>query len=187
MRIISGKFKNKKLDFPKNFKTRPLKDNVRENIFNIFKHSSNINLEIESARIIDLYAGTGSFGLECLSRNASEVLFVENDHNALNSLKKNISNLKIKDQTTIYDQDIHEFSRNFESDKKFDLVFFDPPYKDKKFIEILNLLKKKKYLDNNHIILLHREKNSQENIAESIDIIENRIYGRSEIFFGKFF
>ena len=77
MRIISGKFKNKKLDFPKNFKTRPLKDNVRENVFNIFKHSNNINFKIQNAKVIDLYAGTGSFGLECISRNASEVLFVD--------------------------------------------------------------------------------------------------------------
>ena len=187
MRIISGKFKNKKLDFPKNFKTRPLKDNVRENVFNIFKHSNNINFKIQNAKVIDLYAGTGSFGLECISRNASEVLFVENEQNALNSLKKNIANLNIKDKTTIYDQDARIFLKNFDSDKKFDLVFFDPPYKDKKFIEILNLLKKKKYLSNNHILLLHREKNSTENIRNSMDIIENRIYGRSEVFFGKLF
>jgi len=66
MRIISGKFKNKKLYFPKNLKTRPLKDSVKENIFNILNHSNNINIEIKNSNVIDLYAGTGSFGLECL-------------------------------------------------------------------------------------------------------------------------
>ena len=75
MRIISGKFKNKKLHFPNNLKTRPLKDSVKENIFNILNHSNNINIEIKNSNVIDLYAGTGSFGLECLSRGTSRVFF----------------------------------------------------------------------------------------------------------------
>ena len=88
MRIISGKFKNRKLHFPKNLKTRPLKDSVRENIFNILKHSNKIEIQIKNSSIVDLYAGTGSFGLECLSREASNVFFVENDKEALENLKK---------------------------------------------------------------------------------------------------
>ena len=88
MRIIGGKFKNKKLYFPKNLKTRPLKDSVRENIFNILEHSNNIEVKIENSSVIDLYAGTGSFGLECLSREASQVFFVEKDPDALINLKK---------------------------------------------------------------------------------------------------
>ena len=79
MRIISGKFKNKKLHFPKNIKTRPLKDSVRENIFNILCHSNNFNINIQNSNILDLYSGSGSFGLECLSRGASKVFFVEQD------------------------------------------------------------------------------------------------------------
>ena len=68
MRIIGGKFKNKKLFFPKNLKTRPLKDSVRENIFNILNHSNSIDINIKESNILDLYSGTGSFGLECLSQ-----------------------------------------------------------------------------------------------------------------------
>ena len=55
MRIISGKYKNKKLDFEENFKTRPLKDSVKENIFNILKHSNKINVPIKNSNILDLY------------------------------------------------------------------------------------------------------------------------------------
>ena len=83
MRIISGKFKNKRLFFPKNLKTRPLKDSVRENIFNILEHSKKINIKIKNSNILDLYSGSGSFGLESLSRYASKVLFVEKDLDAL--------------------------------------------------------------------------------------------------------
>ena len=88
MRIIGGKLKNKKLHFPKNLKTRPLKDSVRENIFNILSHSNNVDIDIKNSEVLDLYAGTGSFGLECVSREASKVVFVENDLDALTNLKK---------------------------------------------------------------------------------------------------
>ena len=97
MRIISGKFRNKKLYFPKNLKTRPLKDSVRENIFNILSHSNNIGINIKKSAILDLYAGTGSFGLECISREASGVIFVENDPDALINLNESIiSPVKVK-------------------------------------------------------------------------------------------
>ena len=88
MRIIGGKLKNKKINFPKNIKTRPLKDNVRENIFNILLHSNIVDINFESVNVLDLYAGSGSFGIECLSRGASNVIFVEKDLDALFNLKK---------------------------------------------------------------------------------------------------
>ena len=90
MRIISGKFKGKSIEYIKSSSTRPLKDSVKENIFNILNHSKEIKVKIERSCILDLYSGTGSFGLECLSRGAKEVTFVENNSNALNLLKKNI-------------------------------------------------------------------------------------------------
>ena len=99
MRIISGKFKNKKLCFPENSKTRPLKDSVRENIFNILSHSNNVGVNIKNSEVLDLYAGTGSFGLECVSREASRVVFVENDLNALTNLKKNIKIINVGKKT----------------------------------------------------------------------------------------
>ena len=106
MRIISGKFKNKRLFFPKNSKTRPLKDNVRESIFNILQHSKKINVKIENSNILDLYSGSGSFGLESLSRYASKVLFVEKDLDAIKSLKKNIKNLKAQEKIYLYEGSI---------------------------------------------------------------------------------
>ena len=95
MRIISGLFKGKKLIEPKDLKTRPLKESVRENIFNILEHSKFISTEIEGSLVLDLYAGTGSFGLECISRGAKKIYFVENDKEALLNLNQNILKLKI--------------------------------------------------------------------------------------------
>ena len=102
MRIISGNFKNKKLNFPKSLKTRPLKDNVKENIFNIIEHSNKIDVKIKNSQVLDLYAGVGSFGLECVSRGAKKISFVENDKVALTNLKMNIVSLKVEQQTSNY-------------------------------------------------------------------------------------
>ena len=90
MRIISGNLKGKKVLQPKDKLTRPLKDLTKESIFNIIKHSNLINIDLESSNILDLFSGVGSFGLECLSRNASYVTFIENYKEVLPILKKNI-------------------------------------------------------------------------------------------------
>ena len=78
MRIISGNYKGKKILRPLNKLTRPLKDLTKESIFNIIKHSNLFSLEIEKSNVLDLFSGAGSFGLECLSRGALGVTFVEN-------------------------------------------------------------------------------------------------------------
>ena len=93
MRIISGFLKGKSINFIKNLNTRPLKDIVRESIFNILKHSNHINIDIENSNVIDLYSGVGSFGIECISRGANKVIFVEQERSAANILNKNLKKL----------------------------------------------------------------------------------------------
>ena len=78
MRIISGKFRGKKILQPEDKFTRPLKDLTKESIFNIIEHSNLLNVKIEKSIILDLFSGVGSFGLECLSRETNHVSFVEN-------------------------------------------------------------------------------------------------------------
>ena len=90
MRIIGGKLKGSTLYMDKNKTTRPLKDMARESLFNLLAHSNKIPLRIELSNVLDLYAGTGSFGLECLSRQARCVYFVENGKFAFETLNKNI-------------------------------------------------------------------------------------------------
>ena len=94
MRIIGGNFKGKKILEPKDKETRPLKDLTKESIFNIINHSNKFSIELEKSYVLDLFSGTGSFGLECLSRKAKHVCFVENYIGILPILKKNLSNLK---------------------------------------------------------------------------------------------
>ena len=95
MRIISGKFKGKKLKIPVDKNTRPLKDIAKESIFNVITHSKNINFDIKKSNILDLFSGSGSFGLECLSRNAAHVTFIEHHKPAVVVIKININLLKL--------------------------------------------------------------------------------------------
>ena len=94
MRIVSGVFKGKKIFLPNDKNTRPLKDLVKESIFNLIQHSNKINIDIKNSSVLDLFSGSGSFGIECLSREAKKVVFLENYPDALKVLEKNIKSLK---------------------------------------------------------------------------------------------
>ena len=76
MRIISGKYKNKKIILPKDKLTRPLRDQVKESIFNIILHSNLLKIDLRNSKVLDLFSGSGSFGLECLSRYAKNRSFL---------------------------------------------------------------------------------------------------------------
>ena len=143
MRIISGKFKGIKIFDPIDKKTRPLKDMVRESIFNFLIHSKKISLNLERSNILDLYSGTGSFGLECLSRFADKVVFVEKDKDAIKILKKNIKKIKVENNTEIYFTEVYKLIKkqtkqtfNESNNKKYDIVFCDPPFKEIKISRI---------------------------------------------------
>ena len=101
MRIISGKLKGKSINYIKDSTTRPLKDSVKENIFNVLNHSNQIEINIKEANILDLYSGIGSFGLECISREANKVTFIEQNKNTFNVLKKNLVALSVINQAMI--------------------------------------------------------------------------------------
>ena len=94
MRIISGKLKGKKFEFFKTSSTRPIKDSVKENIFNILIHSNQININIKESNVLDLYSGFGSFGLECISRFANKVTFMEKNKKVVNVIKKKFEKFK---------------------------------------------------------------------------------------------
>jgi len=184
MRIISGNFKGKKILLPKDKLTRPLKDLTKESIFNILKHSKLLNIELESSNILDLFSGVGSFGLECLSRGAKNVTFLESYKEVLNILKKNIDNLNQQNQTKVIEKDI--FSENTLKliNDKFDIIFVDPPYKEKKLSFLLNAITELKLLTTGGVIIIHRHKNEEDDLPKEFNLILEKNYGISKIIFG---
>ena len=185
MRIISGKFKGKSIQFLKSSKTRPLKDSVKENIFNVLKHSNKISVNIENSNVLDLYSGVGSFGLECISRNAKKVTFVENNIIAINILKENLKYLSAVDKAILISEKIENFLKE-KIESKFQIFFLDPPFADDKFISNLELIKQKKIYTKNHVVIIHREKNTTDNMNKFLTIVGVKKYGRSKIIFGDF-
>ncbi len=183
MRIIGGSFKSKKLLQPKDSKTRPLKDITKESIFNIINHTKKFKINLNTSVVLDLFSGVGSFGIECISRGVKHVVFIENYINVLTVLKKNLINLKCISNYEIIDKDIYDEKIYLNLNNKFDIIFLDPPYKDKNFINILFKIKEKKLLTQNGIIIIHRHKNEKDIFPLNFKIVEEKKYGISKILF----
>ncbi len=184
MRIIGGQFKGKKILEPKDKVTRPLKDLTKESIFNILNHSNKFLVNIENSIVLDLFSGIGSFGLECLSRGAKHVTFVENYNGVLPILKKNISNLKNIKKYEIIEKNLFLDFNYKKLRHKFDIIFLDPPYKEKKLNNIIDNIFKDKILHEDGILVIHRHKKENDQFSKNFKIFEEKIYGISKILFG---
>ena len=184
MRIISGKLKGKKLFLPKDKNTRPLKDLVKLSIFNLIDHSKKINIKLEGSSILDLFSGSGSFGLECLSRGSKIVYFFESYIEAIKILKKNLSLFKNKKNLKIFNKDCFEFFNSEQKiNKKFDIIFLDPPYRETRVNELVEKIILYKILNPNGIIIIHRHKKDKIEITNKLKIFEVRNYGLSKVYF----
>jgi 16S rRNA (guanine966-N2)-methyltransferase len=184
MRIISGIFKGKKIFEPKNANTRPLKDLTKESIFNIIVHSNKLKINIKNSFVLDLFSGVGSFGIECISRGAKHVTFFENYNGVLPILKKNLSSLKIDEKYQVIEQNILNGINLKNSINTFDIIFLDPPYKEKNLKKILDNISSEKLMKDNGVIIIHRHKNEKGQLSENLKIIEEKKYGISKIIFG---
>ncbi len=146
MRIIAGIYKNRKLFTTSSKGLRPTSSSVRKSIFQILEPFNKL-------RILDLYAGIGSLGIESLSRGAEHVTFVEKSTKAMNFLFKNINNLELNEKSLLIRQDVVNYLKNCHS--KYDMIFADPPYGKIDF-EIL-LSKVSNLLNNDGIFCMEKE------------------------------
>ena len=187
MRIIAGKFRGLTLSLPDKKITRPLKDRAREGIFNLLSHSNKFLFQFERSNILDLYSGSGSFGLECLSRLANRVCFVENEKKILSTLEENIEKLKVKKSVSVIYEDVFNFLEKQNNIKcKYNLIFLDPPFKNTDIKKIIKIIYSSDFVTSDTILILHRNKQTKEELPNCFDIIDERIYGISKIVFGKF-
>jgi len=119
MRIISGTAGGRKLKEPVGDIIRPTSDRIKESVFNI------IQFDIEGRRVLDLFAGTGQYGIEALSRGAKHSVFVDSSSDSVKLVKENLKSSGFSDSASVYGRDALRF---LECDEKFDLIFVDPPY-----------------------------------------------------------
>tara|TARA_A100001015_G_scaffold285941_1_gene354023 strand:- start:1512 stop:2078 length:567 start_codon:yes stop_codon:yes gene_type:complete len=186
MRIISGSNKGKKLEMPNDKTTRPLKDMAKESIFNILTHAKYITFNIKDSKVLDLFSGIGSFGLECISRGSKFVFFLENYPPVLEILKINISNLKYENKSKVMDIDAFKINNNtFEEDQKFQIIFCDPPYKEQKIELLIENIIEMNILEKNGIIIIHRKKGDLVVYPKKFKVIDTKNYGLSTFVFGR--
>jgi 16S rRNA (guanine966-N2)-methyltransferase len=121
MRVIAGQLRSRKLHAPKGAQTRPTHDRVKEALFSVLGNVVDFN-------VLDLYAGTGALGIEALSRGARHACFVEQARGALESLRRNLSELSLTDQATVLARDVRLCAAELMRIGPFDLVFCDPPW-----------------------------------------------------------
>ncbi len=122
MRVIAGDAKRLKLIAPKGMDTRPTSDKVKETLFNILAP------EVLDVSFLDLFAGSGSIGIEALSRGARSAAFIEKDKNAAACIRTNLETTHLSDRAVVYPYDVLTFLHNLKSNEKYDIVFMDPPY-----------------------------------------------------------
>ena len=185
MRVISGKLRGKLIHNPTDKTTRPLKDMVRESIFNILEHSKNEKIKFKNDVVLDLFSGSGSFGIECLSRGVKKVYFFEKYEPSLKVLEKNINYLEIKKNSIIKKMDAYEISTEKIGNEKIDLIYLDPPFRDKNINKLLIKMIEEKIVQESTLIIIHRNKKFKEDFIKNFKIIREKTYGLSKIIFGK--
>ena len=171
MQIITGKYRARKLVGVDSTDTRPTLARVKESVFNL------IFDKIEGKVVLDLFAGSGAYGAECISRGAEEVFFVDQTEKAVKTIKTNTQ--KMTEKFEIIKSSFKDALSSFENRKiKFDLVFLDPPYDSDFAFKSLEILKKKQLLnDGATIVVEHKLANDLQNLPECYIIKKSRKYG----------
>ena len=165
MRIVAGTARGRKLIIPSNSEIRPTKDRVREAIFNSL-HSYGL---VEDLHYLDLFAGTGSLGLEALSRGANSVVFVANNELSVNTVTQNLQRLGFIGKAEIRRQDAMTYLKE---SREFDVAILDPPYEFKLWDQLLSQIKSK-------VVVIESSQNI--NLDESWVIIKEQSYGQSNV------
>lgn len=180
MRIIAGIAKGRKLKSPKGTTTRPMLDRVKEALFSILSD------RINGARVLDLFAGVGSLGVEALSRGAESVIFVEDFKLSADILKENLEATGLNDKAVLVEQDVEIFFKKIAlKNPRFDLIFMDPPYKidSVKLKGIFETLLKNNFIAEEGEIVYHHHSKQTPIEVDQFEIISTRKYGNSSLSF----
>ena len=177
MRVITGKYKGRRLSSSTVSFIRPTSNIVKEAIFNIFPDIWS------SANVLDLYAGTGSLGIEALSRGAKQVVFVDKSQAAIQIIRRNLSNLGIETQAIFYKRDVLR-SLNFLS-QTFQIIFMDPPY-EKNYVEkTLRLIKFNPQLLSKEGLIIIEHSPKEKFSFMDFSLVTLKQYGQTNITFLK--
>ena len=181
MRIIGGKYKGLKLLPPDGSKIRPTSDRLKESLFSIIT-SNKYKTNIDSSNVLDICSGTGSLGIEALSRGAVSVYFIDKNHKSINLINKNIAKLKIDDQFRDNIKIIRDEATKALKDINgiFNIVLIDPPYNTNITEKCLFKLKEFNLINEDSYIFAESSKSENFNY-DGYQILDIKIYGSSKL------
>jgi 16S rRNA (guanine966-N2)-methyltransferase len=184
MRVVGGKFRGRGLVSPEHEGLRPTADRVRESVFNILLHGIE-DFDIEGARVVDLFAGTGALGIEALSRGAAYCLLVEEAAEARALIRTNVEALGLTGVTRIFRRDATDLGPvgNIEP---FRLAFLDPPYGKGLGEKALVSLRDGDWLVPGAVIVLEERANASVELPSGFAELDRRTYGEAQVVFGQY-
>ncbi|MEA2935645.1 MAG: rRNA (guanine966-N2)-methyltransferase [Variibacter sp.] len=180
MRIVGGRLRGRKLAAPKSQAVRPTSDRLRESLFNILIHA--YGDPVTGARVLDLFAGTGAFGLEAMSRGADYALFVDDGAEARALIRENVEALGLGGTTRIFRRDAGKLGPAHPVEP-FSLVFLDPPYGQGKAENALTSARAGGWLAPEALIVVEESVTAAFKAPEGFEEIERRPYGDTELIF----
>lgn len=176
MRIIGGSARGRSIVAPAGSKTRPTQEYVRESLFNI------IRWDLQDARVLDLFAGTGALALEAVSRGAKDAVLIDMDRDACQAIKKNMETSRLGAQCRLiardYEQAMVQLARE---GQKFDVVFIDPPYRMENTGEMCAALYDKGLLSDHFLIVVEHRRGMPPLLDLRFEAYDLRKYGDTEI------
>lgn len=176
MKVISGTLKGRNIEGYNIDGTRPTMDRVKESLFGMIQDY------IKGSIVLDLFAGSGQLGIETISNGAKLCYFIDNNNEVIKTLNKNISNLKIKDNSKIILSDWKKFLNDSSKNNiKFDLIFIDPPYDYDVYEKIMNKINEYNLLSDNGIIVIEYSKYKLNNNYGNLFLFKERKYGNKYI------
>ena len=179
MRIISGKHKGRKIELLKdaNGKVRPTSEFAREAIFNILSHGK-FEGGFAGKDVLDVFCGTGAFGLEALSRGAGSVTFIDNSREAISNARFNAERMGELNSTEFLHSNATKLAI---ARKKYSLIFIDPPYFEKLITPTLTSLYNNSWIAEDAILVIEHDSKEIVDIPEMFEIVDQRKYGRAMI------
>lgn len=174
MRIVGGKFRGKSLKWTSESTTRPTKDNVREALFNVLENS--LKLNINNARVMDLFAGTGSLVMESISRGAKTATLIETNYKVRKILWENIKSLGVEENCQVVGLKAQTYLDRGNPEEPYDLIFLDPPYRITYWSTLLNKIKSDSWLQDNGLIIVETSKTTELKHPGFTELF-NRTYG----------
>lgn len=184
MRIVGGRFRGRAIAAPSQPGLRPTADRVRESVFNILLHGID-GLDLEGARVIDLFAGTGALGLEALSRGAAYCLFVEEAVEARALIRSNVEAMGLMGVTKIYRRDATSLGPAAPH-QPFDLAFLDPPYGKGLAEKALQALLDGNWLKAGAVAVVEERVTETVSLPQGFAEVDRRAYGDTQVMFARF-